>query len=181
MSPRLLPLVLAASLIVGSFSLSSRTSAQEFPQPGPEHALLKEFEGDWNAVSKVPDGHESKGEMTYKMELGGLWLTSHFKSDFGGLKFEGRGMDGYDPSKKKFVGVWFDSMSTTPMTFEGETDKDKKTTVMLGEGKGPDGKAMKFKSVTKVTDKDHHTFTMSTVGPDGKENLMMTIEYTRKK
>ena len=181
MSLRALPLVLAVSLIAGTFSRATLASAQEFPKPGPEHALLKEFEGTWSAVTKMPDGHESKGEMTYKMELGGLWLASHFTSDFGGLKFEGRGMDGYDPIKKKFVAVWFDSMITTPMTFEGDLDKDKQTSTMWGEGKSPEGKAMKFKSVNKVTDKDHHTFTMYTVDADGKENLMMTIEYTRKK
>ena len=68
--------------------------------------------------------------MTYKMEVGGLWLTSTFDGELGGMKFSGRGFDSYDPAKKKYVAVWMDSMSTSPMTMEGTHDKEKKTTTM---------------------------------------------------
>ncbi len=44
-----------------------------------------------------------------------------------------------------------------------------------------DGKPAKFKSVVKVKDKDHYSFQMFIIGADGKEALMMTIEYTRRK
>src|SRR5260370_28344655 len=86
--------------------------AQEAPKPGPEHALLKRAEGTWDATLKFGD-QESKGTMTYKMGLGGLWLVSDFKGEVMGAKFEGKGMDTYDPAQKKYVNVWFDSMSAT--------------------------------------------------------------------
>jgi hypothetical protein len=162
-------------------SLASAVQAQEFPKPGPEHELLKKNEGTWTAVCKMPDGSESKAEAVYKMECGGLWLRGHFKGDFGGASFEGIGLDTYDPEKKKFIGIWVDSMSTSPMTMEGTYDEKTKTLTSVGEGKGPDGKLAKYKMATRYKDEDHHTLEMYLVGPDGKDNLMMTVEYTRKK
>src|ERR1041385_3654754 len=148
--------------------------------PGPEHETLKKLEGTWSAKVKMGES-ESMGTMTYKMECGGLWLTSDFRSEFDGQKFQGRGVDGYDPEKKKYVSVWVDSMSTRPMFLEGTHDKDKKTTTMTGEAPGPDGKLAKHKMVTHMADDDHMTFTMYVIDSDGKENKVMTIEYARRK
>jgi hypothetical protein len=90
-------------------------------------------------------------------------------------------MDGYDPQKKKYVSVWVDSMSFRPVFFEGEMDDAKKTLTMTGEGPGPDGQVMKFKSVTTFRDADHMDFTMHIMTPDGTSAEIMTIEYVRKK
>lgn len=174
----------ALSLAVVSFALfvggTLVTSAQEPIKPGPEHALLKSVEGQWDAIVQFGDD-KSKATSTYKMECGGLWLISDFQGEFGGMKFQGHGIDGYDPATKKFVSVWVDSWTTDPMRFEGTYDEKTKTITSTAMGKGEDGKPAKFKSVTRHTDKDHHTFKMYLVGPDGGDNLMMTIEYTRKK
>ncbi len=153
--------------------------AQEFPQPGPEHELLKETAGQWAALCKLSDGSESKGTSASKMECGGLWLVTTFESEFGGVKFQGKGLDSYDPAKKKYVSVWVDSMTTSPMILEGTYDEKAKTLTMTGEGKMPDGKVAKHRLVTKYKDKDHHTFEMFMTLPDGNEQLMMTVEYTR--
>jgi hypothetical protein len=154
--------------------------AQAPAQPGAEHAVLKDTEGDWTAVIKFGT-EQSKGTSTSKMGLGGLWLLTEFKGEAGGAPFEGRGIDGYDLDKKKYVSIWVDSMTSSPMNFEGTYDKTAKTMTMSAEGKGPDGKPAKFKTTTTMSDRDHQVFKMFVVGPDGKDNLMMTIEYTRKK
>jgi hypothetical protein len=159
--------------------LVSAASAQEYPQPGPEHEMLKATAGEWTCLCKMSDGTESKGFSTSKMECGGLWLTSNFEGEFGGMKFQGKGLDSYDPAKKKFVAVWVDSMTTTPMILEGTYDEKSKTLTMTGEGKMPDGTLAKHRLVTKFTDKDHHRFEMFMTLPDGKETSMMTIDYTR--
>lgn len=151
--------------------------AQEPPKPGPEHEVLKKLEGTWEATMKF-GGMESKGTMIYKMDLGGLWLTSNFEGDFAGMKFQGRGFDSYDPAKKKYVGVWVDSMVTAPMHLEGTYDKDKKTMTMSGEGPGPDGKPTKHTMVSTIKDEDNMVFHMF-MG-DGKEP-MFEIVYKRKK
>jgi hypothetical protein len=154
--------------------------AQGFPAPGPEHEHLKKLEGEWIATIKS-EGGDSKGTMTVKLECGGLWAVTDFRSEFMGQPFHGRGFDGYDPAKKKYVSVWVDSMSTKPMLLEGNLDATGKTLTMKGDGVGMDGKPAKFQSETKFTDKDHQTFVMSLIGDDGKTTPMMTIEYARKK
>ena len=173
------------SSIIGSILLAltlANTTAlgQTPPSPGPEHEALKKLEGTWNAKVKMGD-NESPATATYKMECGGMWLMSDFRGELGGQKFQGRGMDSYDPEKKQYVSVWVDSMSTRPMFLEGTRDKEKKTTTMTGEAPGLDGKLAKHKMVTHMPDDDHMTFTMFITGADGQENKIMTIEYTRKK
>src|SRR3954447_21038891 len=109
-----------------AFALTTSASfAQDFPKPGPETDVLKKLAGTWDATMKFAGG-ESKGVMTHKMDLGGLWLVSAFEGEFGGQKFAGKGFDSYDQAKKKYVGVWVDNMVTTPLVLEGSFDAGKK-------------------------------------------------------
>jgi hypothetical protein len=162
------------------FVVGPAALAQAPVQPGPEHQKLKDMEGTWDAVMKMGE-EESKGTMVWKMDLGGLWLVSEFQGDFGGQKFAGKGLDSYDPVKKKYVGVWVDSMSASPMVSEGTYDKDGKVLTMTGEGPGPDGKPSKYKMTTEHKDKNTLFWTLYGPGPDGKEAPMFSITYKRKK
>ena len=150
--------------------------AQESPKPGPEHEVLKKMEGNWDLTMKF-GGMEAKGTVTYKMELGGLWLVGNLESELFGTKFTGKALDTYDPNKKKYVGVWIDSMATSPMFLEGTYDKDKKTLTMAGEGPGMDGKPTKYKSVSVMP--DDNTINFSMYMGDGKDPAF-TIVYKRK-
>lgn len=178
------PMLTTAVCFLVSSVVSSVAFAQAPAQPGPEHEGLKEMEGKWDCVMEMPgpDGKpmKSKCSATYKMINGGMWLASDFEGDIGGQKFQGHGLDGYDTHKKKFVGIWTDSMSTAPMLMEGDYDSAKKVLTMSGESIGMSGKPEKFKTTTEHKDKDHMTFKMFMIA-DGKENLAFTIEYTRKK
>ena len=167
---------IALAVLVAGIVSAPIAKAQEPPKPGAEHEMLKKLEGVWEATIKGGPA-ESKGTMTYKMELGGLWLVGSFEGDFAGQKFTGKGLDSYDPSKKKFVGYWFDSMGTMPLVLEGTYDKEKKTMTMAGEGPGMDGKATKYKTVTEYKDNDNISFLLY-MG-DTKEP-MITITYKRK-
>lgn len=149
-------------------------------KPGPELERLKKLEGTWDATVRTSEG-ESKGTMTYKMEVGGLWLVSNFKASFGGQPFQGKGLDSYDPIKKKYVGVWVDSMSPSLLVLEGNFDKEGKVFTQVGEGPGMDGKLTKFKTVTELKDPDTMVFTMSSPDNTGKEQTMLTITYKRQK
>ena len=112
------------------------------------------------------------------MEVGGLWLSSDLQSDLFGQKFYGKGLDSYDAAKKKYVGVWVDSMTTSPLFMEGTYDKGKKTLTLEGDGPGMDGKSTKYKSVSQMPDDDTINFSMF-MG-DGKDPAF-TIVYKRKK
>jgi len=163
--------------LVAAAVLAAPAPAQEPVKPGPEHEILKKMEGNWDLTMKFTGG-EAKGTVTYKMELGGLWLVGSLESELGGMKFTGKGLDTYSVEKKKYVSVWFDSMSTHPMMMEGTFDKETKTLTMTGDGPGPDGKPAKWKSTSEWKDEDTIVFSMW-VG-DAKEP-MFTITYKRKK
>jgi hypothetical protein len=167
---RMIALIVAALLALPAWS-------QEMPKPGPEHLVLKALEGTWETSMKA-GGMVSKGTATYKMELGGMWLAGSLKSDLFGQKFQGKSLESYHPAKKKYVSVWVDSMSTAPVIMEGTYDKEKKTMTMSGEGPGMDGKATKYRSVSKMPDADTIEMTMW-IG-DGKDS-MFTVTYKRKK
>jgi hypothetical protein len=165
------------AVLAMALTLGTGTRAQEAPKPGPEHEVLKKREGTWDTTMKA-GGMEFKGTVTFKMELGGLWLAGSLESDLGGQKFYGKSMDTYDAGKKKYVGFWFDSMGTTPLTMEGSYDRDKKTLTMVGKGPGMDGKPTTWRSVSQMPDND--TVLMSMYVGDGKEP-MFTVTYKRKK
>ena len=166
----------AVAFVVGVV-LALPAVAQEPVKPGPEHKMLKRLEGNWETTMKA-GGREFKGTVTYKMELGGLWLVSSMESDFPGQKFYGKGLDTYDAKKKKFISVWCDSLITTPLIMEGTFNKAKKTLTMVGDGPGMDGKPAKWRSVSEMPNNDTVLFRMY-LG-DGKEP-MFSITYKRKK
>src|SRR5437762_13844213 len=112
---------------------------QDGQTSGPEHDAFKKLEGTWTAKVKMGD-NESAGTMTYKMECGGLWLTSDFRGEFDGQKFQGRGVEGYDPEKKKYVSVWGDCLSTREIFLEVTYGNEEQADVLTGHARGRDGK-----------------------------------------
>jgi hypothetical protein len=167
---------LMVGVCVAGLLVVATARAQEPAKPGPEHAKLKELVGTWDATVKMM-GQESKATCTYRMGLGDLWLLSNFNGDFGGMKFTGHGVDGYDTAKKKYVGFWVDSMSTGMIQLEGEYDAEKKVLTMTGDSVGPDGKPVKMKTTSEMPDKDTIVFKMFM---GGTPEPMMTINYKRK-
>jgi hypothetical protein len=145
-------------------------------KPGPEHAIFKEWAGNWDA--ELPGG--AKGSDVAKVGLNGLWLMDDLKADLGGMPFEGRGALSYDPAKKKYIHVWIDSMSTTPMVSEGTYDKATKTLTLNGTMTGPDGMSMKVRQVTVTKYADPRVFTLSSVGDDGAATEMISVTYKRQ-
>jgi hypothetical protein len=158
-------------------ALAAPAPAQQFARPGPEHEKLKKLEGTWEVVMKA-GGTETKGTATLKMGLGGMWLVSDLQSDFGGMKFQGKGLDTYDAAKKVYRSVFVDSVGPGILIMEGNYDKGGKALTMSGEGPAPDGKTTKWKSVSTMPDDDTLNLTMY-VG-DAKEP-MFTAVYKRKK
>jgi hypothetical protein len=174
--------VVVVALIAGA----GAADAQDFPKPGPEQERLKVMAGTWDGNVKCTfepgkPAQESKGVLVAKLDLGGFFLTSEFKGDLGGMPFQGRGVTGYDPFKKKYTGVWVDSMSPSLFMIEGSFDKTGKVYTELMEGPDPKGNVMKMRAVTEMKDADSMRFTMFNRGEDGKEAQMMEITYTRRK
>ena len=62
------------------------------PKPGPEHAELKKRVGTWTTTMNFA-GQETKGTVTYKMELGDFWLVGAVEGEMFGAKFTGKSLD----------------------------------------------------------------------------------------
>jgi len=167
-----------AWLLAITCSLMCPALAQELVKPGAEHAFLAELVGEWTVKFETPGG-EWTGKNVYKMAHGGLWLTSELDCKTPEGPFTGQGLDTYNPAKKKYVGIWVDSMSTMPIVLEGERSADGKTLTMTGKGPGMDGNPADFKTVTEYNSKDKHTFKMW-MGQTTGEPMMKAV-YERKK
>ncbi len=166
-----------AALIITA-GLTFAAAKQEAPKPEKEHEWLKQFEGTWDFTTQF--GTETgKGVETAALGCGGLWLIVDAKEDKKD-GFHGHGVVGYDTSKKKFVNLWVDSMSTYAQIMEGTLDKDGKVLTVEGDAPGMDGKMAHWKWVIAVNDKDHRSLTFYTVA-DKKETKLGAIEYTRAK
>jgi hypothetical protein len=176
------------AIIAGSGVVASR--ADDSPgavKPSAQHKILADDVGTWDAVIKswlggpTSEPSVSKGVETNSM-VGGLWLASEFKGEFGGMTFEGRGQTGYDAKKGKYVGTWVDSMSTEIMIMAGDLDEKTQTMTMMSKGTDPAGKPYESKSVSEHKGPDSRVFTMYMKSADTKDEFvkLMEITYTRR-
>ncbi len=167
----------AALLMLGTVSSSF---GQEQPKPSKEHEFLKQSVGEWAVHMGGDASSPAIGTSKHKIAMGDLWLISDAELDFGGAKFTGHGIDSYDPVKKKYVGVWVDSMTTAPIVFEGDLSADGKILTVTGKGPGSqDGKTTDYKMVTEYKNKNSHVFKMWSGTLTGEP--MLTLTYVRKK
>lgn len=166
---------------------SPQAPEMPMPKPGPEHQVLKQDEGTWDAKVEMfmaPGAPPmvSTGVETNTMGCGGLCLITDFKGEMApGQAFHGHGTSAWDPAKKKYVGNWTDSMSAGIMIGESTYDAAKKVATGWLEGTDATGKPAKSKSVVEYKDADTRVFTMYKLGADGKEAAEMRITYTRRK
>jgi uncharacterized protein DUF1579 len=175
---------------MGALLLGGPLAAQEgmppAPKPGPEHAILKQDEGTWDATVEMfiapgAPAMTSKGVETNLMGCGGLCLITDFKGEMGpGQPFHGHGTSAWDPAKKKYVGTWTDSMSVGIAVGESTYDAATKTMTGTMEASDASGQHSKMKSVVEYKDANTRVFTMYMTGPDGKEVPGMRISYKKK-
>jgi hypothetical protein len=154
--------------------------------PGPEHAMLAKWAGNWKAETKMwmaPDAkpETSTAQVTNKMLMGGRYQQSNWKGEMMGGPFEGTSTTAYDKAKKKWVSTWIDSWSTGMMQMEGDWDEANKTITYTGQMLCPaNGKMCEMKE--KFTIVDDNTQTMEMWGPDMKTGKMfknMEMKLTR--
>jgi hypothetical protein len=177
----------AAVAVAAVLALLLNASQAQFEamKPGPEHKVLDQLTGTWAAKIKMwlepgKDPMTSEGKVTRKWIMNGLFLEEHYTGTFGGKEFQGLGLLGYDPGKKKYVGTWIDSMGPSMMFIEGTYDEKTKTMTTLSDEIDPQGKKSKFRSVLKMESPDHHLHEMFSTPEGGKEMKMMEIHYTKE-
>ena len=182
---RLVAIASFASLLGGAAGHAQQpTEMPPMPKPGPEHAVLAADVGTWDAIVEVFPGPGAPAMKSSGVEVntlvGGMWLVTEFKGEMMGMPFEGRGLAGYDPNKKKYVGTWVDTMSTGFAAVESTYDASTKTISGVMEGPDMTGKLMKMREIVQRTGANTRVFSMYAIGADGKETLSMRISYTKR-
>ena len=140
----------------------------------PDPKAKPETSKGTSVTNAIMDGRFFVSNISGKMEMPGA--DGKMKS----MTFKGMGIDGYDNAKQKFVGTWVDIMGTGIMMSEGTYDPATKTFTYNAEYTMAPGVTQKFRSMVKITDKDHHTFEWYE-NRGGEEKKTMEIVYTRKK
>lgn len=159
----------------------------EFPKPGPEHKILAELAGTYDATVKAWFGpgepSESTGVMKRQTILDGRYLQEEYAGKMLEKAFRGMSLIGFDTQKKKYVTAWIDTLSTGIMITEGTYDAASKTLTSTGEDfDAGTGKKMKGRDVLKIIDADTQLFEMYRQPLDGaKEFKVLEIVYKRRK
>ncbi len=195
---RILVAVCLISLLGASLSVSQQQkpmSQQEkdmmaqmmkYANPTKAHDFLKTYVGKWDVEVKQyeqPGGQPmtSKGTMTGELVFGGRFALCHFESQMMEMPFQGMQLMGYDLYQNKYVGLWFDSMSTAFYHTTGTLDAAGKVLTETGMWPNPmTGGADKVKIVTTVLGPTQYRWQMFMTMPDGKELMRMDIVYTKK-
>lgn len=158
----------------------------ELGQPNEHHEALKPMAGTFAAESTVwmnPNGEPEKstGETVNQMVLGGRFLHSLYNGTAMGQPFQGVGVMGYDNQKQKYVSFWTDTMSTGFMIAQGTADESGKVFTLSCSFDCPmDNTQHTMRQVTTIVDDDHYTYEAWDIAPDGKENKVIEIHFTRK-
>ncbi|MBI4964534.1 MAG: DUF1579 domain-containing protein [Desulfomonile tiedjei] len=159
---------------------------QKLAIPGKPHKMLAKLVGSWTTKTKgwmEPDKPpmESTGTCKQKMLFGGRYLQQEYASKMMGSPFAGINVIGYDNYTKKYVSIWFDSMSTGIYYFEGTASKDGKTITQTCTYDDPVRGPSVWRSVTKIVDDNTMEYEMFFTSKGGKEEKMMEMTVSRKR
>ncbi len=179
--------ILTALVLTAAFS---STVLAQFPQPSPEHKIVMQDIGEWDAVVKLWINEQGVADESVEpmvspgkevnRKVGDFWCISTFTSEFAGMPFEGHAVTGFDPVKKKFVGSWTDSLSPTAMHMIGTYDEKTKTLTSQTKGVSMEGKEVIGKSTLVYKDAKTRVLTAYEI-IDSKPVKSMEITYTRTK
>jgi hypothetical protein len=160
--------------------------AEEAGKPGPEHKVLEDFAGSWNAEIKMwmepgKDPVTSKGTAEVRWIMNERFIQEDFTGDFMGKPFKGLSLTGYDNLKKQYVSMWIDDMHTSLYTSLGDLSDDGKVITFAGKADCAitGEKDVEMKQVVRLIDKDKHVFEMHDTRR-GENSKVMEITYTRK-
>lgn len=149
---------------------------KEYASPGKPHEILARVAGTWSYKS-----NEDSGRSHFKLLLKGRFLQQELTGKAMGQDFTGHGIIGFDNMRKKYDILWMDSMSTGVIHGSGTYDEKTKTLREAGEYNDPTSptRIRTYKAEWKFLDKNNMTYTMWTLGSDGKESKRMELVYKR--
>ena len=100
--------------------------AKQFTSPGPEHAWLARFLGEWETEARITmAGSETPGEKGTsrgRWLIEGRWLALEGEGSMMGMPFKTFCILGYDRFKMSYVTACVQSVDTALTTSEGDID-----------------------------------------------------------
>lgn len=157
----------------------------EMSKPGPYHERLARRIGKYDTemtVYGMGAPMKSTGEAEIRWLIEGRWMLTESKYSMMGQAARGYAIEGYDNFKKKYVGMWVDSLSTALLTMSGTASRDGRTEAMWGlmdePMTGEVGKHVKY--VTRVISDDRFVFEIHDLAIGGDRTKVVEIVYTRK-
>ena len=152
--------------------------AQDAP-PSKEHALLRSFVGEWEAKLARGASSERVGVETGRLLAGAYWLTLDLRGTYEDTPYEGHGLLGYDPRRKKYVGVWVGSAAAGMSALEGEADPSGSTLTMWIDVPHPKtGQPVKERMVHAFDGPGRRTLTFYGHDEAGREHVTAVMTYT---
>lgn len=131
--------LIAALLIISAFTLSAQdVDFNELTQPGPEHEMLAEYEGDWKIdyTMKAPSGDSTisyTGTTEIEMILGGRFQKWHSTGSLLGQEFESFTFIGFDRRTEEYSMYVIDTYGTYDTFMNGKFDEASNTVTFNGE------------------------------------------------
>ncbi|MEW6533203.1 MAG: DUF1579 domain-containing protein [Thermodesulfobacteriota bacterium] len=154
--------------------------------PGKPHKMLAKLVGSWTTKTTAwmepgkPPAHGT-GTCEQKMLFDGRYLQQEYTGDMMGMSFTGINLLGYDNHTKKYVSIWFDSMSTGIYFFEGTGSADGKTITQECRYDDPVRGPVVWRSVSRIVDDNTMEYEMFITPKGGKEEKMMEMTVSRKR
>lgn len=151
------------------------------PTPQKEHMWLERLVGEWTSESQsieTPDMPAAKHSGTETVRsLDGIWYIAEGRGDMGPTMMT----LGFDPEKKKYVGIFVGSMMTDIWLYEGELDADEKVLTLdtVGPSFTGDGSKVPYKDSIEFLSDDRRTLTSKMQGTDGQWTEFMRADYRR--
>lgn len=197
---RAIPLVLAgcAGLLVGVAVIEpekarepEKKAAQKpewmaMGEPNSNHARLASLAGEWDQTIRIfaepgKPPMESKGTATYKVILGGRFITEEVKWSMGDAPFEWTGIYGYDNRKNRYIAMWADNLDTSFEEAEGDNGMGGNDISFIGKHIDPSsGEEQKFRWTIKLESQSRVLIEMTEIDGKGAENKTIEIEQKRR-
>jgi hypothetical protein len=156
--------------------------AQDVKPPSKEHALLRRFVGEWEVkLERAGEPSERAGIERGRLLHGGFWIVLELRGWYEGRPYEGHGMLGYDPAKKKYVAVWAGSAAPGLGVLEGEADPSGASLTMWIDSAHPKtGEIVKARMVHAFESPTRRTLTFYGHDEAGRERVTAVMTYTLK-
>ena len=152
--------------------------------PGPEHEALARRAGSWKVEGKTwmaPGTDPMPMQATARIDvlLGGRVTIEEFESDFMGMPFEGRLVQGFDNLSGEYWSLWTDNMSTGYFISQG-TETSPGSVELRGSARDiltPNGRPVRM--ITTDNGDGTYTMRMFDTREDSGEFQSMELLYTR--